>query len=507
MVDLPEPNQSRLEAIAAAADAAKPVEPAPKKAEAPGGTVKKGGRGKGITRIVEEMKRTGDYVTDDTGTVYRYDEGRGAFEPLSKQRLLALALAQDAKSGPSKRNAIVEQIQAATYVPKLTWGRVAESEIPCADGVLDVLTWELSPHKAERLLERSLPVAWKGGGECPTWMKALAIWFPEKTDAGRTGALQEFFGYICLAHARYKRAAVLYGESNTGKSVPAMVAKALVGDEYTCSISVEHMDDPVRLALIKGKALNIMTEVSAEALIADGGFKTLVSTEEPIMLDAKYKPPETYISTAKHLIVTNNLPRLNDHTSATFNRLLILPLDVIIQEGDQDRELLAKLKAELPGILRWAAEGARRLVGRQGQWPDVPASRAIMTSYRDEMNPMRQFLRERMIAADDKMVPLQLLAKRFNEWNMGARNVGIKGVGKLLRAAGLGSALKVAKYDGRAITCLLGYRLAGPINDALLVGASTGTVDEGGLEVMTARENTAAGARAMALEGDGDDTS
>ena len=45
------------------------------------------------------------------------------------------------------------------------------------------------------------------------------------------------------------------------------------------------MDDPQRLAVIKGKALNVITEVSSDALIADGGFKTLVSTEEPVFID------------------------------------------------------------------------------------------------------------------------------------------------------------------------------------------------------------------------------
>lgn len=488
------------EAVATALDGAVPVVAPPAEKKAPSGDgKKKPSRGKGVARIIEAMEKTGAYLTDDGPTTYHYDEERGAWVPLSEQALLALAFQQDLRSSAAKRTAIVKQLQAKTYVRRLQWGRVAEYEIPCANGVVDVVTGERRPHRAEDRLERALPVAWlpEAEAKCPTWHKALATWFPPEKDGGRAGALQEFFGYICLAHAKYKRALVLFGESDTGKSVPAMVAKAMVGDEFACRISVEDMDDPVRLALIKGKALNIITEVSAEALIADGGFKTLVSTEEPIMLDGKWKQPETYVSAAKHVIVTNNLPRLNDHTAATFNRLFIIPFDVILTAADQDRDLLAQLKRELPGILRWAAEGAARLVKRGGQWPDIEASRSIMTSYRDEMNPMRQFMRERMTALKDGMTALAEIARSYNQWNMGARNTGVKGIGKLLRAAGYGSAIKVAKYNGQAITCLLGFRLMPAVTSTMMAGATTGTVDESGVEIIEAKDTTAAAAKAM----------
>ncbi len=337
------------------------------------------------------------------------------------------------------------------------------------------------------MLERSLPIRFDPAAEAPNWCQALDVWFPADKDGGRRAALQEFFGYICLAHAKYKRALVLYGESNTGKSVPVMVAKALVGEKYTCQLGVSDMDDPTRRAVLKGKALNIMTELSADALINDGGFKTLVSTEEPIMLDQKYVAAEMYTPTSKHVIATNNLPRINDHTSATFNRLLIIPFDQEIPEKFQDRNLLDRLKQELPGILRWAADGAARLLARQGQWPEIEASNAILNQYRLEMNPMEQFVRERLERAEGGIIPTQHLAHQFNLWNIGHRNFNIGKVTNLLKKAlrSEGAVIKSTRIGGRVIRALHGYQLAREVGPKdLCAGEMTGTVDEDGDEIV-----------------------
>jgi phage/plasmid-associated DNA primase len=164
---------------------------------------------------------------------------------------------------------------------------------------------------------------------------------------------------------------LVQGASNTGKSQLVYVLQHLVGTTFTCQLSVEHMDDPVMRAVIKGKALNIMTELSSTAMIADGGFKTLVSTEEPILINEKYKPAETYTSTAKHVIATNNLPAVNDKTEATYNRILFIPMLNVISKDNQDHGLKEKLSI---GIKKGPLIGAQKgpPVWHGGGRPVVP---------------------------------------------------------------------------------------------------------------------------------------
>ena len=66
------------------------------------------------------------------------------------------------------------------------------------------------------------------------------------------------------------------------------------------------MDDPRRCYMLVGKRLNVMTELTTDALMADGGFKTLVSTGEPVLIDPKFKPAFMYtqMTQSRHLAIS-----------------------------------------------------------------------------------------------------------------------------------------------------------------------------------------------------------
>ena len=80
------------------------------------------------------------------------------------------------------------------------------------------------------------------------------------------------------------------------------------------------------------------------------------------MIDPKYVRQFTYTPIAKHIIATNKLPQINDQTKATYGRLLVVPFRNVIPKEEWDRQLIDKLKAEIPGIVAWAMEGARALI-------------------------------------------------------------------------------------------------------------------------------------------------
>lgn len=443
-------------------------------------------RGKSAHRLAGEIIAAVRLVSDKWGRVFRYNAG--AWAGLTDAQLDALVYRFDTGASPGKRNDVVKNLRVATFKEDLTWGRVADHEIGCKNGVLDVRTMRLRDHSPDDYLERVLPVDWNPSATCEVWDQCLIDWFGDgAADGGRSSALQKFFGYIGMSHARWKKALLLYSTvPNTGKSLVALLAKRLVGQDYCCTLGVEHMDDPVRSAVLIGKALNVITEVSADAMIADGGFKTLVATEEPILIDPKYKDPLLYVPTAKHVIVTNNLPRLNDHTTAVFSRLFIVPFDREIPEAEQDRDLLDKVNLE--GVLVWLAEGARALVAAGGQWPVVEAAKDVVQSYKDDLNPVRQFLQERMVRYETQLTPLAAVTQAFNRWNQGGRNLQVKQVGRMLRAGGYARDLKVAKYEGSNITCLKGWRFAKEIDGDLYVKASSGIVNAAGLEEVEATD-------------------
>ena len=399
----------------------------------------------------------GGFVSDRWGLVYRYT---GAYwERQTVAQLRALALGEDGPfaSTAERRNEIVSFLTAASYVEGFVFGRVEDHEVPTRNGVVDVRNGRLRPHRPDDYLDSVLDVDYDPAARAPRWERALLEWFDDTDD--RVVALQEFFGYVALPHARYKMALVLYGPGDTGKSVAPMVMRALVGAEFTTSLGVDKMDDEVLRAAIEHKRLNLVTEITSDALVRDGGFKAMISTGEPIQINPKFEPARSIVPVAKHVFATNQLPRVSDQSEATFNRLLIIPYDRILARETQDRTLLDALAAELPGILNWSIEGARRLIAAGGQFTQPAAAGALKGDLREATNPVRAFLAEKLVPDPTACEPVSGLVALYNRWAGGATRTTLIGLGRMLARAGCAVEERRIGADGRRARCLLGWRL------------------------------------------------
>jgi P4 family phage/plasmid primase-like protien len=438
--------------------------------------------------IAAEMLGRDRFLTDDADAIHTFTGTH--WEELSKARLRALVF--DAEDGSaaqtaSRRNEIVEVLKAKSHHPGHQWGRVGDGEVACKNVVVDVVSGELRNHDPDDYLEKVIPWPYRAAAPCKSWARALEEWFPDDAGAGdqesrAVDALQEFFGYVVLSHAKFKKALILYGpESDTGKSTVIFVLQHLVGAPRCCSLPVDKMDDEQARAVLIGKTLNLLAELTAEAMIADGGFKLLVSTEEPIFINEKYKPPFMYLPTAKHVIACNTLPKITTAAEPVLNRLLIVPMTRVIPKDDQDPELRPRLLVEMPGILEWAIAGAKRLVANGGRFSAVPESGALLAELRGQANPARDFIGEKLVSDPKAAVPLADLTEEFNRWNKGNRRVTVKGFGKMLRQ--VGEAVKVVRFDNRVVTALIGFRRHGEATPSVIA------VDEGAAAAESAEIN------------------
>ena len=56
-------------------------------------------------------------------------------------------------------------------------------------------------------------------------------------------------------------------------------------------------------------------------------------------------------------LAANHKPQVRGTDHGIWRRIKLIPFTVIIPDDQQDKELLNKLLAELPGILNWALAG------------------------------------------------------------------------------------------------------------------------------------------------------
>lgn len=407
-----------------------------------------------LHKIVDELMALHRFKRDDAGNLYIYT---GAFwRELSSARLERLIYEIKPAVSSHRRNEISKLLGVRSHDLEFAWGQVRETEVAFADCVVDVMTGEAREHDPEDMLESVLPWRYDGRARAPRWSAVLLQYFEDPED-GRHDLLQEFFGYICLNHSRYKRALMLLGPGDTGKSVIVNLARLMVGTEATAQLSLEHMDDPGARYAIKGKRLNLATEVSQRALMAESGFKAMVSGD-PVGLERKFKDPEMYMPTAKHVIAANDLPRIYGRALEVFERFLILPLTRVFTRADQDPHLLDALEAEIPGVINWALEGARRLIGNRGLFTEARAASSALAEADARRNPMVDFVAEQMVAREGEFLTLAAIAQRMNETRK--QPVTSRQVGAWLREVRLEVRKKKTK-DGRTLPCLMGFKWAG----------------------------------------------
>jgi putative DNA primase/helicase len=96
-------------------------------------------------------------------------------------------------------------------------------------------------------------------------------------------------------------------------------------------------------------------------------------------------------------IISNELPKLGDASTAIVGRFVLLPLSRSWL-GKENHGLEVELCAELPGILNWSLEGLERLTFTNGnRFTRIAAADEAIIAMRDLASPVGAFVRERCV--------------------------------------------------------------------------------------------------------------
>lgn len=408
---------------------------AEEKTEAERAAVNAVGRKKEPNEIAQLVMKDHAFKCTMDGDIYEYNDRFWELITNRRLRVFGATYDSDQHTNQRRRGEIADYIEIHTQCKRIEWRQVKQTEIALQNGVYDLATLELRPHRKEDYLETVVPVNFDPQADCPVWKRGLEDYFGDDPDrVNKIRALQQFFGYVLLPHARYKKALVLLGESDTGKSQASMLLAELVGRDNRCAVSVEDMDDPRKRTPIIGKLLNILTEITSKSVIADGGFKSLISTEEPLQFDPKFAQPRMYSPICKHVAATNVLPTVTDLTKGTYNRLLIIRFNRVLPKAAQDRNFLGKLIGELPGVLNWALSGAYDLWDSGGEFVTIAESQRLVEDYRRNENEINAFLEERCEIDGDAFVTAADVRDKFRTW--AGRGWSDKSIGHMMKSAG-----------------------------------------------------------------------
>jgi P4 family phage/plasmid primase-like protien len=284
----------------------------------------------------------------------------------------------------------------------------------CPAGTIDLRTGEMREHRRGDFITKITAVS--PGGDCPQWLKFLGRITNENPELQRF--MQRMCGYALTGITRAHALFFLYGTGANGKSTFVNTIADLLGPYHTAApaemLMVAHFErHPCDMAGLRGKRLVTATEVEKGGRWAEAKLKALTGGDR---ITARFMHQNffEYTPQFKLVVVGNHRPALRSVDEAIRRRMNLVPFTVTIPEAERDPELGEKLKAESPGILRWAIDGC--LAWQHGGLNPPAVVRDATTDYFSEEDALARWIEQRCILGSQCEATSTALFVSWREW-------------------------------------------------------------------------------------------
>lgn len=268
----------------------------------------------------------------------------------------------------------------------------------CANGVIDLKTGELREHRAPDLITRASPVAYDPDARSELWENYLK-WLT-KGRADLELFLQRAVGYTLTGDTREEKLFFIHGPAASGKTTLIEALNTVLGGysltaDFTTFLKGHAVGGPRQdIARMQGTRYVHSVEVDQGKALAEGLVKQMTGGDT-VTARFLYGTEFEYQPTHKLWLVANDAPKVNSEDDGLWRRILRIPCDNVVPEGERDSSIKARLKdASIggPAILAWAIEGA---LGWQSDGLAIPESiRAATREYKESQDPITDFVAE-----------------------------------------------------------------------------------------------------------------
>lgn len=325
---------------------------------------------------------------------------------------------------------IVDAIRAVSHLPTAApppcWldgatGHDALDLMPCANGLLHLPTRVVTPSSPLFFALSGIDFSYDASAPAPLyWLRFLHELWPEDADAQET--LQEWIGYLLTMRTHFQKMLLLVGPKRSGKGTIGRVIRHLIGQTHVAGPTLANLSEQFGLAVLVDKSVALIADarISGRADMAVLSERLLsISGEDTLSIPRKFLPDWTGKLPTRFMLMTNELPRIEDASGALASRFLVLMLQQSFY-GREDHDLFARFVPELPGILNWALDGLDRLRTR-GRFQQPESSAAIIQEFEDLGSPIAAFLRDCAVVKSG----LQIRKDRFYEaWKIWCKETG-----------------------------------------------------------------------------------
>jgi putative DNA primase/helicase len=250
---------------------------------------------------------------------------------------------------------------------------------------------------------------------CPNWLNFLNEIWPN--DPNNIATLQEWIGYCLTPDTRQQKILLMIGQKRSGKGTICRVIRSVLGEDNVCGPTLSSLQTNFGLWPLIGKPVAIVSDArisgkSDQAVITERLLS--ISGEDAQTIDRKNMEPLTTKLSTRFMIVSNELPRLQDSSGAFTGRMIVLKLTESFY-GREDHGLTDRLLEERAGILHWAIDGWKRLRER-GRFEQPDSGRELLDQLNELSSPILSFVDDRCELGEVYSASIPELYKAWCQW-------------------------------------------------------------------------------------------
>jgi putative DNA primase/helicase len=263
--------------------------------------------------------------------------------------------------------------------------------ISCRNGLLQISTRTLYASTPQFFTRSALPIEFDADAAPVRWLTFLEEIFEGNADL--ILLTQQMFGLLLTPETKYQKIFYFNGVPGSGKSTIMCVLDALIGEKSICNPSIADLADKNTLNDMTACTLAKITDMNtSNAMHLNEAAANLkrISGGDPVHVFRKFKEGINVKMGVRFIMAGNTFPNFGLHANALRRRLLVLPFNKSFEDV-ADPNLLAKLIAELPGILNWSLQGLASL-SAAGKFIEPAASLDALADILNSGDPVRSFV-------------------------------------------------------------------------------------------------------------------
>ncbi len=290
------------------------------------------------------------------------------------------------------------------------------------NGVYDFKARQFRPGHADDFMTKSCAIEYDASAtEAPEWDRFLGSVFPDAPD--QQEYLLRVSGYALTGYVDLQLFWMSIGEGQNGKGTWVRLLKHIMGDYFhTASMDSfmsasrarsgsEHSDDKASFA---GKRLVVAEETTQGRAFSEGVMKSLTDSG-----DFNYRPAygRTVTSqiTFKTILTLNHRPIVTDDTHGFWRRLRML----LFKQDFTKRPTIGLdglLAREAPAIVNRFIAAWHRVEDAGRQLPTPQAWEEAAREYREESDPLQDFLNEVCLVGPEYKVQHKNFYNVYRQW-------------------------------------------------------------------------------------------